>query len=365
MAKPRILPGDPNTQSEFGASSAATEHDGPSEVSAPLRLFRRLFGKDSAGNDRARELRQALRTQDYDTAKSLLAGGVGVYEDQEASLACIVARRKNLALLDLLIRAGADINQADRRGKSDKSRTPLMEAARQGWEEGVDALLAAKAKTELADEAGTTALHLAVRVGRQAIVEQLLAAGASPMPPSSHRPCLTALHEAADVAVVDRLLTAGAEPNAIDKNGMTPLHYQARAGRAEIVERLLRAGGDPNHKEKNGRTPVFMIGQKGDAVASLDRLLIAGAQLHLIDTDENNYAHLVCARADNKDLFRHMRNVSPEVFTKQNHVSETPDAILAIRGFKDLVPVTASNREERLIRGEFVEPAAQSLFKKP
>ena len=43
--------------------------------------------------------------------------------------------------------------------------------------------------------------------------------------------------------IVGVLLFFGADPNAKDKKGQTPLHAACQAGRASVVEMLIQAGG--------------------------------------------------------------------------------------------------------------------------
>src|SRR5215468_10525652 len=55
----------------------------------------------------------------------------------------------------------------------------------------------------------------------------------------------TALHWAVrnnDVAQMDRLLRAGANPNAANRYGITPIHLACENGSAAAVARLLKAG---------------------------------------------------------------------------------------------------------------------------
>lgn len=363
MSRNRIL-GDPKTQSELDGPSLATEDDdAPPKISWLGRLVRNVTNRTVPDHERARELRRAVRKQDVATAEKLLSEGVGVYEDQEASLGCIATRRGDLDMIDLLIRAGVDINQADRRSRDHKSRTPLMEAARRGWEEGVGCLLAAKANTEVADETGSTALSLAVRAGKINVVRQLLRAGANPNGTgSADRPQLTPLHEAASEDIVDLLLSAGASPLAKDRQEYSPLHLHARAGRVGVVKRLLAGGADPNALDRNRRTPIFMIGQKGDSLGTLEVLVDAGADLDVVDKEQNSFVHLICARAEEPRVFERLAALRPMLFSKQNHVGETPRDILNIRGFHDLASRLARTEDERRIKGEFVAPQRQSLM---
>src|SRR6185295_2036078 len=57
------------------------------------------------------------------------------------------------------------------------------------------------------------------------------------------------------------LLAAGANINAQDKNGATPLHRAVRTRCAAAVSCLLKAGSDPTLKNKSGSTPFHLAVQ--------------------------------------------------------------------------------------------------------
>jgi cytohesin len=59
------------------------------------------------------------------------------------------------------------------------------------------------------------------------------------------------------------LLQHGADPNAEESNGMTPLHTAAGTGNREIAALLLNAGTDRAHQSHDGRTPAAIARQYG------------------------------------------------------------------------------------------------------
>ena len=85
----------------------------------------------------------------------------------------------------------------------------------------------------------------------------------------------TPLHLATEpgcAGVADLLITKGARVNAKDDNGATPLHYAANNGAMDVVRLLYARDADANAKDKEGRTPLkyALLGNR-DAAAEFLR----------------------------------------------------------------------------------------------
>jgi ankyrin repeat protein len=115
--------------------------------------------------------------------------------------------------------------------------------------------------------AGDTALHIAAAAYRTALIRELVALGAAVDAVNRRRQ--QPLHYAVDgspsaerwdpraqVATITALIDAGADPNAGDMGGVTPLHRAVRNRCAAAVQTLLDRGADPRRKNGSGSTPA-------------------------------------------------------------------------------------------------------------
>jgi ankyrin repeat protein len=125
-------------------------------------------------------------------------------------------------------------------------------AAREGRTETVRKLLLQGLPAD-GETAGPTPLCEAAAGGHEAVVTQLLAAGASAMGRADMPTVLCAARapfvagHGSDpaIAILERLVAAGAELRATDTTGETALHVAARAGREALCLWLVSRGLDP------------------------------------------------------------------------------------------------------------------------
>jgi ankyrin repeat protein len=123
---------------------------------------------------------------------------------------------------------------------------------------------------------GWTALHLACGFGTAEAVRLLLERGADVHARSTNalanQPLHAALAMTRDPESVRLLLLHGADPNAPQHGGFTPLHQAAAAGRADLIALLLAQGADPRVRSDAGKTPADLARERGhhEAARMLD-----------------------------------------------------------------------------------------------
>ena len=97
--------------------------------------------------------------------------------------------------------------------------------------------------------------------------------------------------------MAEHLLGAGADPNAGDHAGATPLMFAARSGNLDVIDALLAAGAAVDvHAAAHGQTALMWAASAGHA-AALRRLLAAGADVQA--SSSGGYTPLLFAVREN------------------------------------------------------------------
>ncbi len=140
----------------------------------------------------------------------------------------------------------------------------------------------------------TRALSVAIMGQKANILQRLLTAGANPnaAAPGAAPALHTALKNNVSPEIVSLLLKYGADVSAPDADGETPLSYALLANKAEYVKLLLEAGLNVHGKDADGNTPLHLAAYSDKAC--LEALLAAGADIKAV----NNFGECpLCAAA--------------------------------------------------------------------
>lgn len=161
------------------------------------------------------------------------------------------AKQGHASTMRLLLAAGADPNAH----AQDHQYTPLHEAVTGRHLDAIRVLIGAKADLEATDDDGQTPLHWG---------------GFAYVPQAVHRyarlggPHDTTFVDPGPAKAVKLLLDAGADMEATDKGGNTPLHAAAEVGSRRGVQMLLSRGARRGVKNHAGETPLDFAKRRGD-----------------------------------------------------------------------------------------------------
>jgi len=172
------------------------------------------------------------------------------------------------AAAEQLLNHGADIE-----AKNDTGNTPLLCAISRNYhgmsgrcEEVVQLLLDRGAATETRNgEQGWTALSLAAALGHVGTIQLLLHYDADIEGKGLNDQTPLACASSVDYKVAEVLLTAGANVEARDAIGRTPLHSAVDAWKVNVVELLLDHGANTEAKDEKGQTPLHLAAEAGEA----------------------------------------------------------------------------------------------------
>jgi ankyrin repeat protein len=270
---------DPDSEDNDGWTPLSRAADNGREAVVKLLLATNRVDPDSKGIDGRTPLSLAA-TKGYETVIKLLLATNRVDPDSKAkdgrTPLMYAALGGHEAVVKLLL-ARNDVNPDSKH--TETSHTPLSIAAAKGHKAVIKLLLATnRVDPDSRAKNGRTPLAYAALEGHEAVVNLLLEAGA--VADAQDREYRLMLQEAAysgkhtlilllnkfqinfdassgifedalqlgcimgHMAVVEQLMSLGANPNKVDRHGWTPLLCASGLGQAQIQEYLLLNGGD-------------------------------------------------------------------------------------------------------------------------
>mmetsp|Transcript_10910 Transcript_10910/g.29940 ORF Transcript_10910/g.29940 Transcript_10910/m.29940 type:complete len:234 (-) Transcript_10910:637-1338(-) len=203
----------------------------------PQRLYIAAFKDDVEG---AKAQLESLETHEKASAINWMD------EETGTSALWIAAWRGSLAMVELCISVGADVNLSRKKDKA----TPLFAASQCGHVACVKELLKKQeTDTEQAMEGGYTPLLIATANGH--------------------------------LQVIQALLTRGASPNTPDVAGMSPLFVASYMGRSDIVKELIDHGASIDQQNKEGWTPLAAACHR-QKMGVIQQLILSGSSVDAI-----------------------------------------------------------------------------------
>lgn len=169
-----------------------------------------------------------------------------MFPDPELRNLAKAAARGNLDSVRQKVHDGVDVN-----GRGVQNTTPLVWAMQNP--SGFEALLELGADPNVVFGQGDTVIHWAAELGNQRLLKAALAHGGNPNLAAGLWGD-TPLHRAATTndVVFDELLRAGAEIDARDENGNTPVMVAAMVARYDLVLSLLEKGASFDVPNRHG-----------------------------------------------------------------------------------------------------------------
>ena len=243
--------------------------DDPRELAMLAALLEAGADPNARGDIGNTPLRDAVASNSLAATVALLAAGADPNARNDSGwtpLRFWVALGEDPAVLAALLAAGADIGTRDGDGR------PLLHlAAARDRPAAIVALLEAGSDLHERDDAGQTALHAAARseefglapVAAAGAVAALLEAGSDPGARDDLGRTPLDLAPGTNRLTVSALLDAHAGrtvlfPNTSDAYGHTALHAAARANSPELIAALLDAGADIEALDNEGNTPLLL-----------------------------------------------------------------------------------------------------------
>lgn len=241
---------------------------------------------------------QGTREENLQLVKSLLADQGGQTDINKSDLLGntalhAAAYTANLELINIVLKAGADINAVN-----EQLKTPLMYTVEnnENYLKAFNLLLANGADLKVKDKDDNTMLHLAMVGGNTEIIKTLINAGVDPFQENRFHeiPYKLAIQNQIDISIVLMILNTVKNPLRKEKFLSEVFMYTCSVGDSVLLDSLMDYVPQwKDLRDISGCSPLHRVCTEGKT-GCINLILNKGVDVNYIDKDKENALFVAC-----------------------------------------------------------------------